>query len=279
MSGNDASAEQRSAKDAASGRLFLVPTPLGDNDDPGRVLPPSTVQVLIQLDYLIAENARSARAVLARLPMHRALQQIEIRELNLRTPADRLPDLLAPILGGRDAGLLSEAGCPAIADPGAALVSLAHQKAIRIVPLIGPSAILLALMASGMNGQRFAFAGYVPVPDDARADRLRGLEQRSAREDESQILIETPYRNQALFDAMLRTLSPTTMLAVASELSLPGENIASRSIAQWRKLAPTLARAPTVFVLQASSSNRPGLAPHRARPRSPDVSRRGTRPG
>ena len=274
-----ASPEARSATQQRPGRLFLVPTPLGSEDDPGRVLPPSTVQALIPLDYLIAENARSARAVLARLPMNRALQQIEIRELNLRTPVEHLPDLLAPILAGRDAGLLSEAGCPAIADPGATLVSLAHQKAIRIVPLIGPSSILLALMASGMNGQRFAFAGYVPVPDDERASRLRALEQRSAREDESQILIETPYRNQALFDAMVRTLSPTTTLAVASELSLPGENIAARSIAQWRQLAPTLARAPTVFVLHAASSNRPGKTPERARPRSPNASQRGRRPG
>jgi 16S rRNA (cytidine1402-2'-O)-methyltransferase len=262
-----------------AGCLYLVPTPLGSDDDPGRVLPPSTLQALVRLDYLIAENAKSARAVLARLSMQKPVQQIEIRELNLRTPAERLPDLLAPILAGRDAGLLSEAGCPAIADPGAALVEIAHQKGIKIVPLIGPSSILLALMASGMNGQRFAFIGYAPVPDDERADRLRALEQRSARENETQVLIETPYRNQALFDAMLRTLAPTTMLAVASDLSLPGEQVVSRSVAQWRKLSTALARVPTVFVLQATASNRPHATPGRARQRNSDAPRRGRRPG
>ncbi|MEK9777194.1 MAG: SAM-dependent methyltransferase, partial [Quisquiliibacterium sp.] len=143
------------------GRLFLVPTPLGSTGEAVQVLPALTLEAFLELDYLIAENARSARAVLSRLPISRTIREIEIRELNLRTPAAGLAQLLEPILAGRDAGLLSEAGCPAVADPGAALVGLAHQRGIQVIPLIGPSSILLALMASGMNGQRFAFVGYV----------------------------------------------------------------------------------------------------------------------
>lgn len=244
-----------------AGVLYLTPTPLGPDDDPLRVLPPATVDRLIAIDYVIAENARSARAVLGRLPLSRSLQSIEIRQLNHRTEPRALPSLLAPIAAGRDGALLSEAGCPAVADPGAALVALAHAQGVRVVPLVGPSAILLALMGSGMNGQRFAFAGYVPVPDDERAQRLRELEQRSARWDETQLLIETPYRNQALFDAMLRVLAPSTRVAIASELSLPGEQIAARSVAQWRAHPPQIPKIPAVFALQAApAASRPNRA-------------------
>ena len=239
-----------------AGVLYLVPTPLGADDDPLRVLPRETIERLSALDYLIAENARTARAVLGRVPLPRPLQSIEIRELNHRTDPQALPGLLAPIATGRDGALVSEAGCPAVADPGAALVALAHAQGIRVVPLIGPSAILLALMASGMNGQRFAFAGYVPVADDDRTRRLRELEQRSAHGDETQLLIETPYRNQALFDAMLRALSPTTSVAVATDITLPGERIETRSVADWRARRPQLPKAPTVFALHAAPSAR-----------------------
>lgn len=247
----------------SAGALYLAPAPLGPDDDPMRVLPPSTVAQLARIDYLVAENARSARAVLGRLPLVRALQSIEIRELNRHTPPSALPGLLAPIVAGRDGALLSEAGCPAVADPGAALVALAHDRGVRVVPLIGPSAILLALMASGMNGQRFAFAGYVPVPQAERDARLRALERRSAKEDETQLLIETPYRNQALFDAMLRALAPGTMVAVASDLSLPGERVRARSVAAWRQVATQMPRTPTVFALHAA----PAAAATARRPR------------
>jgi len=240
-----------------AGALYLVPTPLGPEDDPLRVLPPATIDRLIPIDYVIAENARSARAVLGRLPLARPLQAVEIRELNHRTAPQTLPSLLGPIASGRDGALLSEAGCPAVADPGAALVALAQAEGVRVVPLIGPSAILLALMGSGMNGQRFAFAGYVPVPDDERAQRLRELEQRSARWDETQLLIETPYRNQALFDAMLRALAPSTRVALAAELSLAGERIETRSVAEWRARPAQIPKVPAVFALQAAPAPRP----------------------
>ena len=223
------------------------------DDDPLRVLAPATMAATIGLDYFVAENARSARAVLGRLPMRRPLQEIEIRELNRRTPETELGPLLAPLLSGRDAGLISEAGCPAVADPGAALVALAHREGVRVAPLVGPSALLLALMASGMNGQAFSFAGYVPVDPGQRAARLKALERRSSEEGETILMIETPYRNQALFDAMLQCLHPGTKLAVCAELTLPGEFVAMRPVAQWRSAPPTLPREPTVFTLQAQA--------------------------
>ncbi len=219
------------------------------------------------MDYVIAEHARSARAVLARLPMRSPLQAIEVRELNRHTPPEALPELLAPILAGRDAALVSEAGCPAVADPGAALVALAHARGLRVVPLIGPSSLILALMASGMNGQRFAFVGYVPVSQAERTGCLRELERRSARDHETQILIETPYRNQALFDAMLAALAPGTLLSIASELTLPGEAIRTKSVADWRRQPTELPKAPTVFSLLAAH------APHANKPRAQEADR------
>lgn len=240
-----------------TGTLFLIPTPLGPEDDPNRVLPPATISATVGLDYFIAEQARSARAVLGRLPMARTLREIEIRELNKHTPESDLPGMLEPLVAGRNAGLLSEAGCPAVADPGAALVELAHRRGIRVVPLVGPSALLLALMASGMNGQAFSFAGYVPVEPAARAQRLRALERRSAENGETVLMIETPYRNQALFDALLSTLAPDTVIGVAAELTLPAESISRRRVADWRSQRPELARQPTVFVLQAARAARP----------------------
>jgi 16S rRNA (cytidine1402-2'-O)-methyltransferase len=235
-----------------TGTLYLIPVPLGPEDDPMRVLPRATVEAMTALDYFVAENARSARAVLGRLPMQRPIQQIEIRELNQRTASMPLDELLVPLLAGRDCGLVSEAGCPAVADPGAALVARAHRAGVRVVPLIGPSALLLALMASGMNGQAFSFTGYVPVEPAQRSARLKALEARSAENAETVLMIETPYRNQVLFDEMLRTLRPDTTVTVCAELTLPGEQVRSRTVAEWRAMPATLERAPTVFALQAA---------------------------
>ncbi len=256
-----------------SGVLYLLPTPLGGDDDPRRVLPTATIEQIAHVDYVIAEHARSARAVLGRLPMRSPLQAIEVRELNRHTPPEALPELLAPIIAGRDAALVSEAGCPAVADPGAAVVALAHARGLRVVPLIGPSSLILALMASGMNGQRFAFAGYVPVAQAERAACLRELERRSARDQETQVLIETPYRNQALFDAMLAALAPGTLLSIASELTLPGESIRTRSIADWRRQSVELPRAPTVFSLLGAR------APIDKKPRAQEADRAAHAPG
>jgi 16S rRNA (cytidine1402-2'-O)-methyltransferase len=265
----------------ATGTLYLVPVPLGPEDDPLRVLPPATVEATVALDCFVAEHARSARAVLARLPMRRPLQEITIVELNRNTPEERLPELLGPLLAGRDTGLLSEAGCPAVADPGAALVALAHRRGIRVVPLVGPSSLLLALMASGMNGQAFSFAGYVPVDPAERGERLRELERRSASTGETVLMIETPYRTQALFDAMLETLAPTTRVGVAARLTMPGETTQSRTVDQWRALRPALERTPTVLSLQAERAGPPprSRAKVRKHPGSPPGGTRAPRPG
>ena len=259
----------------SSGCLYLIPTPLGSDQDPARTLPPATLEVIARLDYFVAENARSARAVLKRLPLATTLQQLEISELSEHTREADLPALLAPVLAGRDAGVLSEAGCPAVADPGSSLVALAHAHGVRVVPLVGPSSLLLALMASGLDGQRFAFAGYVPVAPAERAQRLRALERRSAVEHETEILIETPYRVQALFDTALESLAPGTRLGLASDLTLQSEQTRSMTVARWRELRPTLAATPTVFTLLAepAPAHRPAQAgrapqPGRARPPS-----------
>jgi 16S rRNA (cytidine1402-2'-O)-methyltransferase len=247
------------------GRLWLIPTPLGDTADPRRCLPPDTVAVASRLHYFIAENARTARAFLKQLDLDRPIQQIEIRELSEHTPATALPGLLAPILAGQDAGLVSEAGCPAVADPGAALVALAHQHQVPVHPLIGPSAILLALMASGMGGQAFAFVGYLPQQPDARLQAVRALEQRSARSGETILMIETPYRNQAIFETLVAGLSGDCRLMVASSLSLPDQLVRTERVAAWRGLQMQLARVPTVFGLIAPGQA--STAKKRERPR------------
>jgi len=248
------------------GRLWLIPTPLGDGSDPKRCLPLDTINVAAALDCLIAENAKTARAFLKLLPLQRPIQEIEIRELNEHTPAAALPELLKPLMSGRDVGLLSEAGCPAVADPGAPLVALAHQRGIPVRPLIGPSSILLALMASGLGGQAFSFAGYLPQQPDARLQAARELEQRSARLGETVLMIETPYRNQALFETLVTALSSETRLLVASALTLPEESIQMASIADWRTRRPALPRVPTVFGLLAPPTGRkPGGKPARSR--------------
>ncbi len=256
------------------GRLWLIPTPLGKEVDPARILPADTLDIVRQLDCFIAENARTARAFLKAAGIDRPIQQVEIAELNEHTPDHALPALLAPLLSGRDVGLVSEAGCPAVADPGAALVARAHAAGIEVRPLIGPSSILLALMASGLGGQRFSFAGYLPQPGDQRVREARELEQRSARWGETILLIETPYRNQALLDSLLGALMPTTRVLIASDLSLPGESIRMKSVSDWRHSPPVLARTPTVFGLLAAARRKPDApGAQRKRGRSDDVRR------
>ena len=238
------------------GKLHLIPVPIGQSGagDPVAELSAPLITLTAGLDYLIAENARSARAFLKRLPLVRPIQEIEIRELNEHTSVDEIPSLIAPLLAGRDAGLVSEAGCPAIADPGSQLVAAAHQAGIPVVPHIGPSALLLALMASGLEGQRFAFAGYLPAQADERATALQRLEDRSARGAETQLWIETPYRAQAMITTALQALRPTTSIAVACDLAGPQQWISSKTIALWRKTPPDLNNRLTVFALLADRS-------------------------
>jgi len=242
-----------------NGILYLIPNSLG----PGaldEVLPASVRQTTAQLDYFIAENAKTARAFLKLVstthPLGKPLQEIEIRELNINTAASELPALLAPLLAGRNAGLVSEAGVPAVADPGADLVRLAHQKNIPVKPLVGPSSILLALMASGLNGQSFAFQGYLPTDSGQRANRLRQLEQRSRQEKQTQIFIETPYRNEAMLEAIANHCTSSTLLTVATDLTLETETVRTQSVQIWKHEItagrfPDFKKKPTVFLLLA----------------------------
>lgn len=235
------------------GRLFLVPMPLGSESDPKSVLPAATIEAVAALRHFVAENARTARRFLARLPLAVPIQQVQFEELNEHTRPEALSGLLAPLLAGADVGLVSEAGCPAIADPGAALVALAHERGLPVVPLVGPSSILLAMMASGLNGQAFTFHGYLPVASGARATKIRELEAASAAGGATQAFIETPYRAQALFAAILAAADPSTRLSVAIDLTLPSAEIATRTVDEWRRQpAPALASRPAVFALLAA---------------------------
>ncbi len=233
------------------GKLFLIPVPLGQTPADA-VLPQPVRDCAKHLRHFIAENAKSARAFLKSLPSETPLQQIEIHELNEHTPSSDLAELLAPLLGGVDVGLISEAGCPAVADPGANLVALAHNEGIQVLPLIGPSSILLALMGSGLSGQNFAFHGYLPAKEDQRQKRLRELEKDSRQEKRSQIFIETPYRNQQMLETLINACAPNTKICVATDLTLDSESIMTRTPAEWRRQGvPNIDRRPTVFLLQA----------------------------
>ncbi|MGH8735972.1 MAG: SAM-dependent methyltransferase [Burkholderiales bacterium] len=199
----------------------------------------------------VAENAKSARTFLAAVGMPCALRELRIEVLDGDTRSDSVRVLLTPLREGRALGLLSEAGCPAIADPGAPLIAAAHRESYRVVPLIGPSSIMLALMASGLEGQRFAFWGYLPRNKDAREARIRELERRSREDGATQVFIETPYRNDAMMSSLLRACSPETQLCIASNLTSSQENIRARSVAAWRAQPPSLARHPSVYMLLA----------------------------
>lgn len=236
---------------AGLGTLYCVPTPITADRGPDADLAPASIALVAQLDYVVAESAKTARAVLKRLPLERPIQAIEIVELNEHTRDDAIGPMLAPLLAGRSAALMSEAGCPGVADPGARLVLAAHLAGVPVVPIVGPSALLLALMGSGLNGQRFAFAGYLPTGADDRRQRVRELEQRSRRDDETVLFIETPYRNQAMLDALLASLAPATWLCIAADLTGAQQRLQTRRVSEWRRAPPSLDKIPTVFLLLA----------------------------
>lgn len=238
------------------GTLYLIPNTLAS---PGEipqaldaVIPQEVQKIVTGLDYFIAENAKSARGFLKACGTSIALQSIDIQTLNVNTPSADIDNLLTPLMSGRDAGLLSEAGCPAVADPGANLVRLAHERGVKVRPLVGPSSLLLALMGSGLDGQSFSFHGYLPTEVLARQKKLRELERDSKEKRQTQLFIETPYRNPALFEAMLSSLSPSTRVTVATDLTLPSELIKTLYVRDW-KLQPTpdIKKKPTVFLLLA----------------------------
>lgn len=238
------------------GTLYLIPTPLGEGDL-AWILPDEVRQRISLLERFIVEHPKTARYFLKQINPLRAIQTLKLEVLDEHTPADKIETLLAPLLAGEDVGLLSEAGCPAIADPGGALVRLAHHNKIRVVPFVGPSSILLALMASGLNGQRFRFHGYLPVAPDMRNKEIIRLEQASSRRDETQIFIETPYRNQKLLEALTQQCHPETDLCVACNLTRTDEYVSTRSIGEWRTGNwPDLQKKPTVFLLYGQKQSR-----------------------
>jgi 16S rRNA (cytidine1402-2'-O)-methyltransferase len=234
-----------------SGSLVLVPNLLGGSV-PEDVLPARTLASARAIEHWVVETPKVARAFLKAIAHPKPIASLAIRELPERPEAAALAALLAPARQGHAIGVLSDAGAPAVADPGSTLVAAAHAAGIVVVPLVGPSSILLALMASGLSGQAFAFHGYLPVREVERATRLRELEADSRAQARTQVFIETPYRNAAMLEALVATLSPRTRLAVAADLTLPGESVAMRPIAQWRGVdASAYQRRPAIFLIQA----------------------------
>jgi 16S rRNA (cytidine1402-2'-O)-methyltransferase len=234
------------------GTLYLIPCTLGDT--PARqVLPQHVIDIARTLQHYVVEQPKTARQFLSALKHEQPIQSLHFATLNEHTASNELPELLAPLLAGQDVGIISEAGCPGIADPGAELVNLAHRKGIRVVPLVGPSSILLALMASGLNGQCFAFHGYLPIAEADRNKMIVTLETESAHRRQTQLFIETPYRNDKLFAALLAQCHPHTQLCVATDISLATEQIHTRTIAQWKtQPAPQLNKRPSLFLLLAN---------------------------
>lgn len=229
--------------------LYLIPTSLGAPDTPC-LLPHEQAQIAGLTDFVV-EAEKTARAHLKHLGVAAPIRSLNLQTLNGHTDSNILPELLRPLHEGRSMGVLSEAGCPAVADPGANLVALAHAHGFEVRPLVGPSSLLLALMASGANGQNFAFKGYLPSEKNGRIDALKALEQQSRRHNETQLFIETPYRNDALLADALAMLSPATRLCVACDLTLPSQTVISKPVADWRKMKvlPNLKKRPAIFVL------------------------------
>lgn len=235
----------------ALGTLYFIPVTLGD-DQTSHVIPQEVIRITQSLDSFIVENEKTARHFLGVIQHPKPIREITFKTLNTNTPDNTLPALLDELMLGNNVGLMSEAGCPGIADPGAKLAWLAQQKGIRVAPLVGPSSILLGLMASGLNGQRFAFLGYLPSDKSARIQQIREIEKRAKAVNETQIFIETPYRNQHMLDDILATCHSSTKLCVASQISLPDEWIVTKTIYQWKqKTLPDIHKKPTVFLLLA----------------------------
>ena len=233
-----------------SSKLYLIPTPLGEGH-PADVLPAPVLALLPTLDRFVVEDVRTARRFLSSAGLKGHIEGLTFRELNEHTSPAEVESLLDLFADDRSVGLLSEAGLPAVADPGAQLVALCHRRGIEVVPLVGPSSLMLALMASGLNGQSFAFAGYIPAKTDERRQALRALEKRSAQGRQTQLLIETPYRNDALLTDMLQCLSGNTQLCIAANLTCPDQFICTRRISEWKQHPITIGKRPCVFLFLA----------------------------
>ena len=229
----------------------MIPCPISDNTPVWDVLPEANRKIMDSLDYFIVENTRSARRFLSKAGVSRKIEELEFVELNEHTTdAREVERMLKPVLEGSSVGVISEAGVPGVADPGAAIAALAHRHGVRVVPLVGPSSILMSVMASGLNGQSFAFVGYLPIKEPERQRRLRELERRAVEEHQSQLFIEAPYRNVKLFETLVKSLPPRLKLTVATDITAPDEFIRTMTIEQWRKMGvPPFEKRPTIFIL------------------------------
>lgn len=233
-----------------TGKLYLIPTTLGDTA-PLEVLPISVKRAIERIDHYIVENEKTARRFIKKIISSKSQSDLVMEVLNKFTDPAMLPSFLDPCLQGLDVGLISEAGCPGIADPGAEITLLAHQKGIKVVPMAGPSSILMAMMSSGLNGQNFAFNGYLPIDATERKEAIKSLEKKSKALGQSQIFIETPYRNEKLLDELKKRLKPTTLLCLAVDITLPEETIITQSVEKWNSTSLNLNKRPAIFILLA----------------------------
>lgn len=234
--------------DNPKGKLYLIPTTLGEND-PMEVLPQTVKRAIDFIDHYIVENEKTARRFIKAVNAQKVQANLKIALLNKHTEVSEHNAMIKPCLEGVNIGLMSEAGCPGVADPGAVIVKIAHEKGIQVVPLVGPSSILLAMMASGMNGQSFAFNGYLPIDKSDKKSALKNFEKMSNDKNQSQIFIETPYRNNKLLEDILSALQPNTHLCIAADITLPTEYIKTLRVADWKKTKVDLHNRPTIFII------------------------------
>ncbi len=231
------------------GTLYLIPTVLSDSAPLENVLPSGNTAVVVRLKHFIVENVRTARRFLKRVDREIDIDSLTFYELNQHTDAMQIGSFVQPLQQGFDMGVISEAGCPAVADPGADVVAVAQKMGARVMPMVGPSSILMSIMASGFNGQSFAFHGYLPIEKNERTQALRRLEQRIYAENQTQIFIETPYRNQQMMEELCRTLRPQTKLCIARDITGDGESIRTRTLAEWKKSLPEIGKVPCIFLI------------------------------
>ena len=241
-----------------SGTLYLLPVGLSDTA-PSDVIPQANIDIMRGLRHFVVENVRTARRWIRRCDPSFSFDGVEFMELNIRTSAAEIGRMLEPLRNGYSVGVMSEAGCPAVADPGADIVAAAQRQGFRVVPLVGPSSILMGLMGSGFNGQSFCFHGYLPIDDREKRERLRRLERESEKENRTQIFIETPYRNEKLLAMMTEVLLPDTKICVAFDITGTEESIVTLSVRDWKRAKPQYSKKPAIFLLYRTSGRGDGL--------------------
>lgn len=237
----------------AKGKLYMIPQTLGDDSSLDH-LSPMVKQTISRLDYFVVENEKAGRGFIKRICPEKVQSELKLSSLNKFTHTSEIEGMLAACIEGHSVGMISDAGCPGVADPGASLVAKAHEMGIKVVPLVGPSSILLALMGSGMNGQSFSFHGYLPIDKNQRKKTLRTLERESQDKQQTQLFIETPYRNNDMLDSLLQILHPSTRLCIACDLNLEKEYIVTKSVAQWAKSKVDLHKRPCIFLFEREVS-------------------------